>query len=48
MKGLFIPGITAEDGSDCPFHKRWGIECDDGYSVCTIVQRLKGEENSNG
>lgn len=32
-----------QDGSDCPLHKRWGIECDDGYSACTIVQRLKGE-----
>lgn len=43
-----LPSAEPEDGSDCPFHKRWGIECDDGYSVCAIVQRLKGEEDFNG
>ena len=43
----FIDGYKAgvKDGSGCPFNKRWGIECDDGYSACTIVQHLKEEVN---
>ncbi len=37
------PNEGQKEGLDCPFHKRLGIECDDGYCACTIVQRLKEE-----
>lgn len=40
----FLAILENKDCHECPLHKHWGIQEEDGGSMCYVLHKLKVEE----